>query len=144
MCYGLLTALLGMLGCGYTLGRAPTAAPSYTLAPVRAPSAEPGLAEAVERALADAVARRAALGSGPVLSAEVLSAEVRPAAVGGAIQEARLSIRVRLDGAEGLTVSASRAFPLGADPESTAALRAEAFSSLAAELSAEAVLRLLG
>lgn len=52
-------------------------------------------------------------------------------------------LSVRLDGADPLTVSAARVFPLAGDPESTAALRADAFAALAAELSAEAVPRLL-
>ena len=51
------------------------------------------------RAAAAELDRRASLGDGPALSAEVLDASVRSVAAGGGVQEARLQIRFSLEGA---------------------------------------------
>jgi hypothetical protein len=132
-------AVLGA-GCGYSLGRAPVV--GARLGEVTAPMAEPGLAEALTASLAAELARRTAA-DGPALGARIVEASVRPAAIGGAAQEAQLTVLFRLEDAE-LSLSARRAFALvEGDPEATAAARAATFGALSAELCAEAVPRLL-
>jgi len=131
------------LACAYSLGRAPASVPSVSLGEVSAPTAEPGLKEAIERSVADAAARRTRVGEGPALRVTVLSATARTAAADGVLAEASLSLRFQLDGGGGVELTGRRGFPSGADPEAASAARAEAFAALADELAAEAVLRLL-
>ena len=135
--------LVAGLGCSYSAGRAPASVAEVSVAAVIAATAEPGLKEALERSVADAAARRTRVGEGPALSATVLSTAVRPAAAGGVVAEASLTVRFQLEGRAAVELSGRRGFSMALDPEAAAAERAAAFAALADELAAEAVPRLL-
>jgi len=135
---------LSLLGCGWSLGRAPSAHPVVALGEVRALTIEGALREDLRRAIAAEVADRTRLGRGPLLSAEVLETEVRSVAPGGDLQEARLVVRFALEGAGAATVEGRRTFSLSqGDPVVTDEARRAAFTALSRELAAEAVSRLL-
>jgi len=131
------------LACAYSAGRAPSAVSEVSVGEVVAAAAEPGLKEALERSVADAAARRVRVGAGPALRATVLSTSVRPAAAGGVVAEASLSVRFQLEAGAAVELTGRRGFPMGAEPEAAAGARAAAFAALADELAAEAVPRLL-
>ena len=135
---------IGLVGCSWSLGRAPAVTPAVALGEVRVLAVEGDLREDLRRAIAAEVADRARLGKGPALSADVLETDVRSVAPGGALQQARLVVRFALEGAGDHTAEGRRTFSLvPGDPIATAAARRAAFGALARDLSAEAVTRLL-
>lgn len=139
-------AALGLAGCGLHLGRAPVGVDSVSLGVVEVGVPEPRLQEDLARALAAELATRTRVGSGPAVSARVVTSHVGPVGAEGHTWEARLRVRYRLETQPPVEreVSGERLF--SGTPESwdtTSAARSDALRSLVEQLTAEAVPALL-
>ncbi len=134
--------LVPLVGCGLKLGRAPASTSVVRLGVVEVGVAEPRLQEDLSQALARELGTRASLGSGPSVSAQVLSATASPVAPAGSLWEARMVVAFQLSTEPPVEVRLAGQRLFEGDPESwrgTSASRVSAFGQLAEQLAAEAV-----
>jgi hypothetical protein len=136
-----LAVLLG--GCGYHLGQPPVAAGGFAVAPVRAPVAEPAVADALRSGLVDALAVRSALGHVHTVETRIVSLTESPVAVDevGRVHRVALTVELRVAESGRQTVlHGERAYTVAPDdPIGGASARAAAAASLARELAHDGV-----
>jgi hypothetical protein len=132
-----------LAGCGYHLGHPPVAAGGFTVAPIRAPVAEPDVADALRSGLVDALAVRSALGRVHTVETRIVSVAETPVAVGDTARVHRVALTVELrvaDTGQRTVLHGERAFTvLPDDPIGGASARAAAAASLARELADDGV-----
>ena len=128
-------------GCGYHVGHPPVATGGFAVAPIRAPVAEPAVADAFRSALVDALAVRSALGHGHTIETRIVALTETPVATDelGRVHRVGLTVELRVSDTRQQTVlHGERAFTvLPDDPIGGASARAVAASSLARELAIE-------
>jgi hypothetical protein len=133
--------LLG--GCAYHVGQPPVAEGGFSVAPVRAPVAEPAVADALRAALVDALAARKALGHAHTVETRIVSLTETPVATdeAGRVHRVAMTVELRVNDTGKQTVlRGERAFVVAPDdPVTGASARAEASSSLARELAVDGV-----
>ena len=135
--------LLALGGCGYHLGHPPVAAGGFSVAPVRAPIAEPGVADARRLALVDALAARGALGNVHPVETRIVSLTETPVATAelGRVHRVAMTVELRVtDTGQQTVLHGERAYEVAPeDPIEGASARAVAAAVLARDLAGDGV-----
>ncbi len=135
--------VLALGGCGYHVGHPPVAAGGFAVAPIRAPVAEPGVADAFRSALVDALAARSALGHAHTIETRIVSLTETPVATDdlGRVHRVAMTVEIRVpDSGQQTILHGERAYEVAPeDPIEGASARADAAASLARELAGDGV-----
>ena len=119
------------------------AAGGFAVAPVRAPVAEPGVADAFRSALVEALAARSALGHGHTIETRIVSLTETPVATDelDRVHRVALSVELRVtDTGQRTVLHGERAYAVAPDdPIGGASARADAAALLARELAGDGV-----
>ena len=134
-----LWLLIACVGC--QVGRPPPAAGPFKVNQVIASSVEPGLKDALQAGLSQALTARGVLDAGgQAINVAVLRADTSPSAVGPSSQmfTARLQVSVQV-GSRSARFSSERSYSVF-DPVQGAVARAAAFDTLARQLMHDGVM----
>ena len=135
--------VLALGGCGYHLGHPPVASGGFSVAAIRAPVAEPGVADAFRSALVDALAARSALGNAHTIETRIVSLTETPVATDelGRVHRVALTVELRVaDTGQQTVLHGERAYEVAPEnPIEGASARAVAAAALARELAGDGV-----
>ena len=135
--------ILALGGCGYHWGHPPVASGGFSVAPVRAPVAEPGVADALRSALVDALAARGALGNVHTVETRIVSLTETPVATDelGRVHRVAMTVELRVtDTGQHTVLHGERAYEVAPeDPIEGASARAVAAAVLARDLANDGV-----